>query len=84
MSSHPDIAKVSFTGSTAIGKSILGSGAQTLKRVTLELGGKSPVLILEDADLNSRRAHGHPGRFHEQRSGLCCRHSNSGTRTSPG
>ncbi|QJI29811.1 aldehyde dehydrogenase family protein [Pseudomonas sp. ADAK18] len=53
LSSHPDIAKVSFTGSTAIGKSILGSGAQTLKRVTLELGGKSPVLILEDADLSA-------------------------------
>ena len=51
LSAHPDIAKVSFTGSTAVGKTILRTGAGTLKRVTLELGGKSPVLILDDADL---------------------------------
>ncbi|MRS14327.1 aldehyde dehydrogenase family protein [Enterobacteriaceae bacterium RIT691] len=48
---HPDIAKISFTGSTAVGKHIVASGAQSLKRVTLELGGKSPTLILDDADL---------------------------------
>ncbi|RLP20841.1 aldehyde dehydrogenase family protein [Raoultella ornithinolytica] len=48
---HPDIAKISFTGSTAVGKHIIASGAQTLKRVTLELGGKSPTLILDDADM---------------------------------
>jgi aldehyde dehydrogenase (NAD+) len=48
--SHPDIAKVSFTGSTAVGKSILRAGAETLKRVTLELGGKSPTILLDDAD----------------------------------
>ncbi len=47
---HPDIAKISFTGSTAVGKGILRAGAETLKRVTLELGGKSPTLILDDAD----------------------------------
>jgi len=47
---HPDVAKISFTGSTAVGKSILRGGAETLKRVTLELGGKSPVLVLDDAD----------------------------------
>lgn len=52
LSTHPDIAKVSFTGSTAVGKTILRAGADSLKRVTLELGGKSPVLILDDADLN--------------------------------
>jgi aldehyde dehydrogenase (NAD+) len=51
LSSHPDIAKISFTGSTAVGKAIMRAGAETLKRVTLELGGKSPTLILEDADL---------------------------------
>ncbi|MDY0831682.1 aldehyde dehydrogenase family protein [Pseudomonas sp. SED1] len=51
LSSHPDIAKVSFTGSTAVGKTILRTGAETLKRITLELGGKSPVLVLDDADL---------------------------------
>lgn len=48
---HPDIAKISFTGSTAVGKHIIESGAQTLKRVTLELGGKSPTVILNDADI---------------------------------
>ena len=48
--SHPDVAKVSFTGSTAVGKSILRAGAETLKRVTLELGGKSPTILLDDAD----------------------------------
>lgn len=53
LSGHPDIAKVSFTGSTAVGKTILRTGAETLKRVTLELGGKSPVLILDDADLKT-------------------------------
>jgi aldehyde dehydrogenase (NAD+) len=47
----PDIAKISFTGSTAVGKSIMKAAADTVKRVTLELGGKSPSLILEDADL---------------------------------
>ena len=50
LSAHPDIAKISFTGSTAVGKAILRAGADTLKRVTLELGGKSPTVILDDAD----------------------------------
>jgi aldehyde dehydrogenase (NAD+) len=50
LASHPDVAKVSFTGSTSVGKTILRAGAETLKRVTLELGGKSPTLILDDAD----------------------------------
>ena len=51
ISTHPDIAKISFTGSTAVGKSILRTAADTMKRVTLELGGKSPTVILDDADL---------------------------------
>jgi aldehyde dehydrogenase (NAD+) len=51
LSTHPDVAKISFTGSTAVGKTILRAGAETLKRVTLELGGKSPVLLLDDARL---------------------------------
>lgn len=49
--SSPDVAKISFTGSTAVGKSIARTAADTLKRVTLELGGKSPNIILDDADL---------------------------------
>ncbi|MPW16388.1 aldehyde dehydrogenase family protein [Paraburkholderia sp. CNPSo 3157] len=52
ISSHPDVAKLSFTGSTAVGKTILRTGADTLKRVTLELGGKSPVVVLDDADFD--------------------------------
>jgi aldehyde dehydrogenase (NAD+) len=51
ISSHPDVAKISFTGSTAVGKAILRAGAETMKRITLELGGKSPTVILDDADM---------------------------------
>ena len=51
ITTHPDVAKISFTGSTAVGKSILRDAAETMKRVTLELGGKSPSIILDDADL---------------------------------
>jgi aldehyde dehydrogenase (NAD+) len=52
MSAHPDIAKISFTGSTAVGKTILRAGADTLKRITLELGGKSPFIVLDDANFD--------------------------------
>src|ERR1700678_3490745 len=48
---NPDVAKISFTGSAAVGKSIMRDGAATMKRVTLELGGKSPNIVLDDADL---------------------------------
>ncbi|RWR12162.1 aldehyde dehydrogenase family protein [Siminovitchia fortis] len=48
---HPDVNKIAFTGSTVVGKSIMKTAADTLKRVTLELGGKSPNIILPDADL---------------------------------
>src|ERR1700756_219048 len=48
---NPDVAKISFTGSVAVGKSIMRDGAATIKRVTLELGGKSPNILLDDADL---------------------------------
>jgi len=53
ISAHPDVAKLSFTGSTAVGKTILRAAAETLKRVTLELGGKSPVIVLDDADFEA-------------------------------
>ncbi len=52
ISTHPDVAKISFTGSTVVGKTILRAAADTLKRVTLELGGKSPVLVLDDANFD--------------------------------
>ncbi|AQV95397.1 aldehyde dehydrogenase family protein [Cupriavidus necator] len=47
---HPDIAKISFTGSSAVGQHLVSAGAATMKRVTLELGGKSPTVVLDDAD----------------------------------
>jgi acyl-CoA reductase-like NAD-dependent aldehyde dehydrogenase len=50
---HPDVAKVAFTGSTEVGRSIAAGAAATIKRVTLELGGKSPNLVFADADLES-------------------------------
>jgi len=49
---HPDVDKVAFTGSTEIGKVINRAGTDTMKRVTLELGGKSPVVVLPDVDVN--------------------------------
>ncbi len=52
LSSHPDIAYVSFTGSTATGKKVLGSAADTLKRFTLELGGNDAAILLDDADVD--------------------------------
>jgi phenylacetaldehyde dehydrogenase len=51
IAAHPGIDKVSFTGSTETGKKILGASVGNLKRVTLELGGKSPHIIMPDADL---------------------------------
>ena len=50
---HPRVAKVSLTGSVPTGKAIMAAAAETLKAVTLELGGKSPLVIFEDADLDS-------------------------------
>ncbi len=48
---NPDVAKISFTGSVAVGQAIMRDGAATMKRVTLELGGKSPTILLDDANL---------------------------------
>ena len=53
LTAHPDVAKVTFTGSTAVGKGILRAAADSFKRVTLELGGKGPNIILPDADLDT-------------------------------
>jgi acyl-CoA reductase-like NAD-dependent aldehyde dehydrogenase len=50
---HPGIDKIAFTGDTNTGKSIMRSAADTLKRITLELGGKSPNIVLADADLEA-------------------------------
>ncbi|MET7769770.1 aldehyde dehydrogenase family protein [Nocardia sp. NPDC005366] len=52
LTAHPDVEKIAFTGSTEVGKMIVQASAGNLKKVMLELGGKSPVLIYDDADLN--------------------------------
>jgi len=51
MCRHPDIDKISFTGSTRVGKQVQQVAAQSLKRVSVELGGKGPGIVLPDADL---------------------------------
>jgi len=53
LAEHPLVAKIAFTGSTVTGQGIVRASAGTLKRVTLELGGKSPVLIFPDADIEA-------------------------------
>jgi len=50
---HPDVSKIAFTGSTHIGKEIMKSAADTLKRVSLELGGKSPNIVFDDANFDA-------------------------------
>jgi aldehyde dehydrogenase (NAD+) len=52
LAGHPGVDKVAFTGSTEVGRRIMALASQTLKRVTLELGGKSPSIVLPDADLD--------------------------------
>ena len=53
LTAHPRIAKISLTGSVPTGKKILAAAASQLKRVTLELGGKSPLIVFEDADIHN-------------------------------
>jgi acyl-CoA reductase-like NAD-dependent aldehyde dehydrogenase len=53
---HPDVAKIAFTGSTAVGRGIMAGAAGTIKRVTLELGGKSANVVFADADLEAAAA----------------------------
>ncbi|MFD6062807.1 aldehyde dehydrogenase family protein [Rhodococcus wratislaviensis] len=52
LTAHPDVDKVSFTGSTFVGKQIVEAAAGNLKKLSLELGGKSPMIVLPDADLD--------------------------------
>jgi acyl-CoA reductase-like NAD-dependent aldehyde dehydrogenase len=53
---HPDVAKIGFTGSTEVGRSVMEGAAATIKRVTLELGGKSANVVFADADLEAAAA----------------------------
>src|SRR6185295_13928035 len=53
LAAHPDVDKVAFTGSTEVGKLVMKAAAGNLKKVSLELGGKSPNIVFKDADLNT-------------------------------
>ncbi|OBI34381.1 aldehyde dehydrogenase family protein [Mycolicibacter sinensis] len=69
---HPGVQKIAFTGSTEVGKRIVAASAGNLKRVTLELGGKSPVLIYDDADLNTAITMAAMGIFVHSGQGCIC------------
>jgi betaine-aldehyde dehydrogenase len=56
LAEHPDVAKIGFTGSTEVGRRVMEAAAGTIKRVTLELGGKSANVVFEDADLERAAA----------------------------
>jgi betaine-aldehyde dehydrogenase len=71
---HPDVAKIAFTGSTEVGRAIAAGAAQTIKRVTLELGGKSANLVFADADLE-RAAAAAPGAVFGNAGQDCCARS---------
>ncbi len=71
---HPDVAKIAFTGSTEVGRSIAAGAAETIKRVTLELGGKSPNLVFADADLEAAAAAA-PGAVFGNAGQDCCARS---------
>ncbi len=63
---HPDIAKVSFTGEVGTGKKVMAGAATTLKDVTMELGGKSPLIIFNDADIDNAVSAAMLGNFYSQ------------------
>ena len=70
LAAHPDVDKVAFTGSTEVGKLIVQAAAGDLKKVSLELGGKSPAIILPNADLDLAIAGAANAIFFNH--GLCC------------
>ncbi|HEX5225932.1 MAG TPA: aldehyde dehydrogenase family protein, partial [Solirubrobacteraceae bacterium] len=73
MVDHPGIAKIAFTGSTEVGRSIAAGAAQTIKRVTLELGGKSANVVFADADLDAAAAAAPPAVFGNAGQDCCAR-----------
>ena len=64
--SHPDVAKVSLTGEVGTGRKVMGVAAQSLKHVTMELGGKSPLIIFDDANLTNAVSAALLGNFYTQ------------------
>nr|MBA3866794.1 aldehyde dehydrogenase [Solirubrobacterales bacterium] len=71
---HPDVAKIAFTGSTEVGRGIAAGAAQTIKRVTLELGGKSANIVFADADIEAAAAAA-PGAVFANAGQDCCARS---------
>ncbi len=71
LAAHPDVDKVAFTGSTEVGKLILHAAAGNLKKVSLELGGKSPNIVLDDADIDKAIA-GAAGAIFFNHGQCCC------------
>ena len=71
---HPDVAKVAFTGSTEVGRDVMSRASGTIKRVTLELGGKSASVIFDDADIE-RAAAATPGGVFANAGQDCCARS---------
>ena len=71
---HPDVAKIGFTGSTEVGRSVMEGAAETIKRVTLELGGKSANVVFADADLE-RAASAAPSAVFGNAGQDCCARS---------
>ena len=71
---HPDVRKVAFTGSTAVGKQLMRGAAEQIKRLTLELGGKSANIVFADADLEAAAA-GAPGAVFDNSGQDCCARS---------
>ncbi len=71
---HPDVAKIAFTGSTAVGRDIMRRGADGIKRVTLELGGKSANVVFADADVEAAAAAA-PGAVFDNAGQDCCARS---------
>ncbi|KAJ2464889.1 hypothetical protein GGI03_002972 [Coemansia sp. RSA 2337] len=57
LTTNPEVRKVSFTGSTAVGKLLMGQASTTMKRVSMELGGNAPFIVFEDADIQKAAAH---------------------------
>ncbi|USD43602.1 betaine-aldehyde dehydrogenase [Vibrio sp. SCSIO 43135] len=72
LTAHPAIAKVSFTGESGTGKAVMADSAKTLKSVTMELGGKSPMIIFDDAKLNDAVSAAMVANFYTQ--GEVCTH----------
>ena len=73
LTEHPDVAKVAFTGSTGVGKKIMAGAAGTIKRVTLELGGKSANVVFADADLERAATSAPDGVFDNAGQDCCAR-----------